>query len=74
MFFQGPTIADPRYYSAHDHAIFGGDPEPEWLRRAAEHERVLAEIRREQHVLERTGRAQRRPNIVRRLFTTHHPA
>ena len=74
MSFNGLPIVDPRYYNAHDNAIFGGDPEPAWLRRAAEHERVLSEMRREQRILELTGRAERRPNIVRRLFTAHHPA
>ncbi|MFN0148067.1 MAG: hypothetical protein ACKVT1_16300 [Dehalococcoidia bacterium] len=74
MSFNSLPIADPRYYSANDHTIFGGDREPEWLRRAAEQERIFADIRTEQRVAELTGRLQRRPNAVRRLFAPRQGA
>lgn len=37
-----------------------GDPEPEWLYRKAEHQRLLAQARRQE-------RADRRPRLHRRL-------
>lgn len=45
MFGNGLNSTDIRTYRRHDWTIFGGDPEPEWLRRAAEYRRVLAEAK-----------------------------
>ncbi len=52
--------------SIHPNVILPGDPEPERLYRAAEHERVLAQIRSERAEL-RDGPLPRR--IVSRLRT-----
>jgi hypothetical protein len=45
MFGNGLNLTDIRMYRRHDRTIFGGDPEPEWLRRTAEQRRVLAEAK-----------------------------
>ena len=59
MFGNGLNLTDIRMYRRGDKAIFGGDPEPEWLRRATEYRQALAEAKASTPV--RASRARRIP-------------
>ena len=59
MFGNGLNLTDIRMYRRDDRTIFGGDPEPEWLRRAAEYRRALADVTAATPV--RASRARRIP-------------
>ena len=45
MFGNGLNLTDIRMYRRDDRVICGGDPEPQWLRRAVEYRQALADAR-----------------------------
>jgi hypothetical protein len=72
MFTSSFNIADARYYGRNDHTIYGGDAEPAWLRRAAEHEQVFAGLRREERVLKAMGKSPAEPRGTYRFPLFRH--